>query len=241
MKKIERFYEMLKDPGAFFALDFVKTAASTLTSQSHILDAGAGQCTYKKYFSHCNYMAIDSAVGDETWDYSQLDLVAPLDKIPVEHNRFDAILCTSVLEHLPDPLACLKEFRRVLKPDGTLFLTAPFFHHEHQTPYDYFRFTSYGLKHLLNLAGFDEKTLVLCSTGGGIFMRWAYELTSLFDIFPTLRIGKKTKLKKDFLLLPIKILFLLYIRALQIFLITLDSFDKSKKSVFGWNVIVKKT
>jgi 2-polyprenyl-3-methyl-5-hydroxy-6-metoxy-1,4-benzoquinol methylase len=40
-------------------------------------------------------------------------------------NSFDLITLTHVIEHLPDPLATLKEAARILKPSGKLFIRTP--------------------------------------------------------------------------------------------------------------------
>ena len=59
------------------------------------------------------------------------------------------MLCTEVLEHLPEPQKAVDEFFRVLKPGGTLLLTTRFLFPIHDAPHDYFRYTKYGLRHLL--------------------------------------------------------------------------------------------
>ncbi len=59
------------------------------------------------------------------------------------------VLCTEVLEHLPEPQRAVDEMFRVLKPGGTLLLTTRFLFPIHDAPHDYFRFTKYGLRHLL--------------------------------------------------------------------------------------------
>ena len=51
----------------------------------------------------------------------------------------------------------LGELNRVLTPGGTLWLTAPLFYAEHERPYDYYRYTRYGLEHLLDRAGFTVR------------------------------------------------------------------------------------
>ena len=61
----------------------------------------------------------------------------------------DAILCTEVLEHLPEPQRAIDEMFRVLEPGGTLLLTTRFLFPIHDAPHDYFRYTKYGLRHLL--------------------------------------------------------------------------------------------
>jgi SAM-dependent methyltransferase len=62
---------------------------------------------------------------------------------------FDTVLCTEVLEHLPDPQRGIDEMFRVLKDEGTLLLTTRFLFPIHDAPGDFFRYTRYGLQHLL--------------------------------------------------------------------------------------------
>lgn len=45
--------------------------------------------------------------------------------MPFKSNSFQKIICSEVLEHLPDDVAGLKEFKRVLKPGGTVAITVP--------------------------------------------------------------------------------------------------------------------
>jgi hypothetical protein len=44
----------------------------------------------------------------------------------------------------------------VLRPGGWLVLSAPFYWPLHEEPHDYFRFTRYGLEHLMREAGFTR-------------------------------------------------------------------------------------
>lgn len=62
---------------------------------------------------------------------------------------FDAILTTEMLEHLREPQRAIDEMFRVLSPGGTLLLTTRFVFPLHDAPHDYFRYTRYGLQHLL--------------------------------------------------------------------------------------------
>ena len=86
--------------------------------------------------------------------YRQPDYVCDLVAIPVEDARFDHVVCTQVLEHLPEPLRVIAELGRVLKPGGTLWLSAPLFYAEHEKPYDFFRYTRTAWA-LLEDAGFE--------------------------------------------------------------------------------------
>ena len=101
-----------------------------------ILDAGAGELRNKPLCKHLNYISQDicqyEGQGDShglhtgVWDTSKIDLICDIIDIPEPDASFDAILCSEVFEHLPDPLKALTEFRRLLKPSGKLIITAPF-------------------------------------------------------------------------------------------------------------------
>jgi SAM-dependent methyltransferase len=76
-------------------------------------------------------------------------------RLPYDEVSFDHVLCTEVLEHVSDPLAFLADLKRVLRQGGTLILTVPWSARLHHLPYDYSRFTRFGLIALLGTAGFS--------------------------------------------------------------------------------------
>jgi SAM-dependent methyltransferase len=136
----------------------VADMAASLPPGSLVLDAGAGDCRYSRHYGVHRYESCDFAqVGGKT--YGTLTHVCDIRAIPVEEGRYDAVLCTQVLAHIPDPAACLRELRRVLRPGGMLWLTAPLFFQENEPPYDFYRFTQHGLRHLLREAGLEEQRL----------------------------------------------------------------------------------
>jgi SAM-dependent methyltransferase len=138
--------------------------AASLPQGSSVLDAGAGEGQYRHYFDRHRYVGVDLAVGDAKWNYSKLDVVGNLNAIPLASGAFDAALNIVTLEHLPDPTLALTEIARVLKPGGRLLLVAPLEWEEHQQPHDFFRYTRFGLRLLLERAGFTH--LELCPAGG---------------------------------------------------------------------------
>lgn len=87
----------------------------------------------------CRYEGAGDGKGLQTgkWDTSRVDLVCDISAIPELDASFDAILCSEVLEHVPDPSKALDEFARLLKPSGKLILTAPFASLVHFAPYHY--------------------------------------------------------------------------------------------------------
>jgi SAM-dependent methyltransferase len=221
----------LSDIGRWYANQFVKYVAKSLKNGTLILDAGAGESAYKRLFDHCNYKAIDLAVGESRWNYSNLDYIGPLNDMPIDDAHFDAVLCTQVLEHLEWPRESVAEMYRVLKPGGRIFISVPMAQREHQVPYDFFRYTSYGLRSILSHAGFTEIKVVAC---GGFLTRWAYEIPRILSIFPSAGINQGSLNLVGLFLLPIKIIFKLLVKIIQLSFLYLDHLDKEKNFPFGW-------
>lgn len=135
-----------------------------------LLDAGAGELRNKQFCNHLNYVSQDfcqyEGKGDTQglhtgkWDTSRIDLVCDISSIPEADGSFDVILCSEVLEHLPDALKALDEFARLLKPGGKLILTAPFASLVHFAPYHYATgFSRYWYEYHLPSRGFEIQEL----------------------------------------------------------------------------------
>lgn len=142
---------------------WVKSIAGTLPAGSWVLDAGAGASKYRPYFAHCRYETQDFCQyqGDLVKYAEPIKYVCDITAIPLPDQSLDAILCTEVFEHVTDPMAVLKEFARLLKPGGRVFLTAPLLSSLHMTPYHYYGgFTSYWYQHWLPRHGFEINELV---------------------------------------------------------------------------------
>lgn len=117
-------------------VDWVANALRSIPNGCRILDAGAGELRLKQYCAHLDYVSQDfcqyegkgdgNALQTGAWNTTQIDIVSNIVSIPVPDSSFDVILCSEVLEHIPDPVAAIKEFARILKPGGTLLISAPF-------------------------------------------------------------------------------------------------------------------
>lgn len=132
---------------------FAKAAANSVVANARVLDAGSGLSPYRQYFSHVKYKTADFAQVDKA--YAKIDYVCDLKNIPVESEYFDLILMTQVLEHLPEPYLVLKELNRITKPGGSIWISAPLYFPEHEIPYDFYRYTQFGLSYLIEKAGFE--------------------------------------------------------------------------------------
>jgi SAM-dependent methyltransferase len=138
---------------------FVESTARGVSAGSRVLDAGAGEARYRPLFGRARYVALDDGRGDPRWDYTRLDVAGDLMRLPFRDGALDAVLCTETLEHLRDPGDFLVEVARVRRPGGRLYLTAPQSFKEHQQPNDFFRYTRYGLRLLLERAGLEPKSV----------------------------------------------------------------------------------
>ena len=159
--------------------EFVKEASSTLKDEGIVLDAGAGDQRHKKYFSKAKYESAD--ICELERDYGDITYNCDLSSIPVEDERFDMVICTQVLEHVPNPEAVLLELHRVLKKNGTLWLTAPLFYEEHEKPYDFYRYTQFGYKELLKRTNFELNRIEWLE---GYFMTLSYQLRFAYKYIP---------------------------------------------------------
>lgn len=118
-----------------------------------VLDVGCGTKPYKKMFNYTEYIGleIDSPGNRKN---GKVDFFYDGKKFPFSDNEFDSLVVNQVLEHVFNPDEFLDEIRRVLKPNGKLLLTVPFVWDEHEQPYDYARYSSFGLKFLLEKHNF---------------------------------------------------------------------------------------
>jgi SAM-dependent methyltransferase len=130
---------------------FASEAGKAMSDDSLVLDAGAGNCVYQKHFSQHRYESADFCQIDKR--YGEITYVCDLSEIPVDDSRYDMVFFSQTLEHLPEPGKVINELIRVLKPGGQLWLSVPLFYAEHEIPHDYFRYTQYGLRHLLESRG----------------------------------------------------------------------------------------
>lgn len=134
--------------------ELVARVADETAAESRVLDAGAGTAPYRPLFSHCRYVTQDWS-GSLHTSVIGPDIVADLAALPVPDRQFDLVLCTEVLEHVLDPAAVLTEIHRVTAIGGLVVITVPFVIELHEEPYDHFRYTSHGLRALMQQAGFE--------------------------------------------------------------------------------------
>jgi len=128
-------------------IDWVANALKSIPKGYRILDAGAGELRLKPYCAHLDYVSQDfcqyegkgdgNALQTGGWNTAQIEIVSNIVAIPVADESFDVILCSEVLEHIPDPVAAIKEFSRILRPGGILLITAQMCSLTHFAPFHF--------------------------------------------------------------------------------------------------------
>ncbi len=156
--------------------NWIAKTLRALPDGSSLLDVGAGECAYKPFCSHLDYLAQDIAEYDGTgdgsglhtgkWDTSKLDFVCDLYDIP-EDREFDTVFCSEVLEHVIDPVRAVEKMARLTKPGGQVIITAPFNSITHFAPYHYCTgFSQYFYRLHFERLGFE---IVELTANGGYF------------------------------------------------------------------------
>jgi SAM-dependent methyltransferase len=170
---------------------WVASQAARIPNGQRILDAGAGVGRYRHLFRHCEYRTHDFGQEPGTiGHYTTLDYMSDITAIPVPDQSFDVILCTEVLEHVPEPIKALREFARILRPRGYLLLTAPLGSRLHQEPYHFYGgYTPHWYRKFLSEAGFAIESI---ESNQGFFSHFGQEAvhySTLIDPRRTLNLG----------------------------------------------------
>lgn len=128
-------------------------AGSAPALDGPLLDVGCGTMPYRSLFRVERYVGLEiDSLATRRRDIA--DAYYDGTRFPFADGEFQSVLCNQVLEHVFNPEMFLSEVRRVLRPGGRLLLTIPFVWDEHEQPYDYARYSSFGLRALLERNGF---------------------------------------------------------------------------------------
>ena len=141
-----------------------------------LLDFGCGRKPFENLFTVEEYVGLDMEKTGHDHKNSKVDVYYDGEHLPFEDETFDSLFSSEVLEHVFNPDEILPELNRVLKKGAKVLITVPFSWNEHEAPFDYVRYTSFGIKHLLEKHGF--KILELKKSGS--FARVNFQLWALF-------------------------------------------------------------
>ena len=148
--------------------------------KGHLYDLGCGEMPFKSWL--LNYAEQYTGVD---WGSSlhelKADILADLNEpLPIQSEVADTVMSLSVMEHLREPQVFLNEAHRILKPDGSMVLQVPFMWWVHEAPYDFYRYTRYGLQYMFEKAGFTDIT-IYSQTGFWVMwtLKFNYQTTRL--------------------------------------------------------------
>jgi len=166
-RRVFQFNRSLRD-------EWVCQQAELVPAGSRVLDVGAGRGPYRSLFAHCEYKAHDFGSELNTvGHYTPLDYCSDILALPVDDESFDVVLCTEVLEHVPEPIAAVREMARVLRSGGRLLMTAPLGSELHQEPFHFYGgYTPHWYRRFLPAAGIE---IVDIAANRGFFSYFAQE------------------------------------------------------------------
>jgi ubiquinone/menaquinone biosynthesis C-methylase UbiE len=219
--------------------EWIEGRLKNIPNGQTILDAGAGECQYKKHCPHLKYSSQDfgqyDGSGDgnglqtKKWDNSKIDIVSDITNIPVPDASFDNVLCAEVLEHIPFPDKAITEFSRILKKGGALILTAPFCSQTHFAPYHFCTgFNIYWYREILAKNGFR---IVSCENNGNYFDYINQELLRAPMVIRRYSFLGVLGFLLYLIILPLSAL---------LFLVSLTAKKSGKQLCFGYHVLATK-
>ena len=218
--------------------------ANNIPSGSKVLDVGAGGCPHREKFNHCNYFSHDFAQLSDNqiqnqMGYGKIDFVSDILNIPVPDKSFDVILCTEVIEHIPDPISAIKEISRIIKPGGVLLITAPLQSGLHQEPYHFYGgYTKYWYQKFLTENGFSDLKI---ETNGSLHTTYFALGLTIVKSFLELIVDNKNIISKLIALISFIIFLPILLIINPIFCFLWESIYQQKGFTAGYHVLAKKS
>lgn len=198
----------------FIGVNLIERSIALLAKElgGKFLDVGCGTQPYRPYFSHVEKIT----ACDFDANRGNVDFACPAHKVPLPDASVDSILCTEVLEHVPDPMAVWVEFYRLLRPGGKVLLTTPMYWPPHELPYDFFRYPEHGIRRLISESGFTLKAII---PRGGPLAFWGQATIHVWQPFFKLSICR---------------------RLWNRFFLSLDKRSNNPRVTLGWTVLAEK-
>ncbi|HYE56614.1 MAG TPA: methyltransferase domain-containing protein [Chitinophagaceae bacterium] len=170
--------------------------------KGRLLDFGCGRKPFASLFTVEEYVGVDMEQTGHDHTNSKIDVFYDGKHLPFPDASFDSLFCSEVIEHIFNPDEILPEINRVLKPGAKALITVPFCWNEHEVPYDYARYSSFGITHLLSKHGF--RVIELRKSGN--FTRVIFQLWALYFFEKLRRFGKAGYIFSLFFIVPINVL-----------------------------------
>lgn len=238
LEKTRRWRHSVWGYNIFNRREWVAEQAARLAAGAKVLDVGAGVGQYRPLFAHCDYKTQDFGQEPATvGKYTSLDYECDIIAIPVPDATFDAVLCTEVLEHVPEPLEAVAEMGRILKPGGVMLLTAPLGSILHQEPYHYYGgYTPYWYRRVLTQEGFEVESI---EANQGFFSLFGQEAQRYVLILRSPE-AKRTPLLMRLKLWLLSLLMLPLAHLLPLLGNWLDGLKLESAATVGYHVVARK-
>ena len=220
-------------------------------SKGILLDVGCGACPYESYFvknidKYLKHEHPLAAKPDIKYDY-----LSELPQINAPSNSFDTIVSFAVLEHVSRPFDCIKEFNRILKPNGRFIIFVPQYWHLHEEPHDYLRFTKHILKEELPKQGFNilhleetGRSYAVCGQAICNAIILMFDLNHVKNIYNFITGGKTQNIGKSLIYTlyksPLILLSLVLIPIVNVSFLILDLLFGSPRDTIGYFVVAEK-
>jgi len=160
------FASIFINPNYFFRKGLLKCLRKEAPYLSgRLLDFGSGRKPWRSLFHVDEYIGVDIAESGHDHRDSLVDFYYDGHAIPFDNRSFDSIFSSDVFEHLFNMDEILDELYRVLKPEGQMLITIPFAWNEHEIPYDFARYTSFGIRSIMERHNFEIIRLHKTTTG----------------------------------------------------------------------------
>lgn len=147
-----------------------------INMNGRLLDFGCGSMPYKNLFNVQSYFGVDVFNESHSHEKEPVSVFYDGDNLPFKDGTFDSVFSSEVFEHVFELDNILDELGRVLKPNGTALFTVPFVWDEHEIPHDFGRYTSFGIRYLLEKHGFK----VVASEKSTKFLETVFQLWNLY-------------------------------------------------------------
>lgn len=206
------------------------TTAIKTHAKGDVLDIGCGNKPYKNLFNNVTSSYIGCDIIQSSGN--EVDIICSCTDIPLPDASKDTVFCTQVMEHVAEHEKLLSEAYRILKQDGYILLTVPMCWEHHEEPYDFFRFTRYGLQYLFEKTGF---TNIKIKANGG---KWAQTGQIMINSFRSSINKENMSLKRKMFRLFFKVFGIKWL--INIFFSFLEKIDPDDKATLNFIVVAQK-
>ncbi len=220
---------------------WIISEAKKIPAGSKVLDVGCGTAPYRPLFAHCDYKThdfkqLDARQNRAGKEYAKVDYVSDIISIPVPDASFDVLICTEVLEHVPEPIKALKEFSRIVKPGGIVLLSAPLAGFVHQEPYHFYGgFSPFFYQKFLKEFGFKD---VKVMKNEGFFKFYGMMGVRFVEALSPKNVSNNWLVRS--LWAPFWFLLVLFLPFKLILMHLIDPLDRSDYQTAGYHVKAKK-